>query len=120
MTTKIGNIKLRVNGRDQVRAALTYLFANGCRWMGGGTDTSANLNATHLFVGPTGRVSYTDDGDDAYFRANSSREVTPLWDVVTVTTTTMSLPDRPKTVLFGKTYFTDELEARLAGLEVAK
>ena len=111
------NIKLRVRGADQVKAALTFLFASGCRWAGGGTSADANNGATYLFVDSLGRVTYTNGQDEAYFSAASNKEVTPKWDVVTVTT--MSVPERPKTVLFGKTYFTDELEARLAGLEVA-
>lgn len=117
--SKFRNIKLRVNGPDQVKAALTFLFEDGCQWCGGGVDFK-NLNATHLFVSRFGNISYMDDGDEAYFRDNSNNEVTPKWDVVTVTTTTMSIPDRPKTLLFGKMYYTDELNARLAGLEVAK
>ncbi|ATW58360.1 hypothetical protein CNR37_00153 [Pseudomonas phage ventosus] len=102
-----------------MKAALTFLFEDGCRWSGGGVDFK-NLSATHLFVDHAGSISYMDDGDEAYFRATSKKEVTPKWDVVTITTTTMSIPDRPKTLLFGKMYYTDELNARLAGLEVAK
>lgn len=117
--SKFRSIKFRVNGPHQVKAALTCLFANGCRWAGGGTNVDANGNATYLFVDSVGRVTYIGGRDEAYFNASSQGEVIPKWDVVTVTTTTMSLPERPKTVLFGETYFTDELESRLAGLEVA-
>lgn len=121
MTQQFRNIKLRVDGHDQVRAALTFLFADGCRWAGsGGVNVEYRLDATHLFVGTTGLVTYIDDNDDVYFLSHHGKEIIPRWDVVTTTTVTMSVPERPKTVLFGKTYFTDELNARLAGLETAK
>lgn len=115
-------IKLKVNGADQVKAALTFLFADGCRWTGAtaGTDVDYRPSATHLFVDDKGHVTYIDDGDDKYFRAQSYKEVIPKWDTATVTTVTMSIEERPKTLLFGKMYYTDELNARLAGLEVAK
>lgn len=121
MTQQFRNIKIRVDGPDQVRAALKFLFENGCRWAGaGGTNVEYKLHATYLFVGTTGLVTYIDDSDDVYFRRDAAKEIIPRWDVVTTTTVTMSVPERPKTVLFGKTYFTDDLNARLAGLETAQ
>lgn len=122
MTQQFRGIKIKVNGPDQVRAALTFLFANGCRWTGseGGVNVDYKPQATHLFVGHTGLVTYTSDGDDRYFNVHFNKELVPCWDVVHTTTVTMSVPERPKTVLFGKTYFTDELNARLAGLETAR
>lgn len=120
MSKELRRIKLRVSGPDQMKAALTYLFANGCRQSGSsaGTDVNRRPDSTHLFVDEQGRVTYINDGDDRYFREQEYKEVTPRWDVVVTSTVTMSMPERPKTVLFGKTYFTDELEQRLAGLKV--
>lgn len=116
---KLRNVKFRVSGAEQVKSALTFLFADdqGCQWAGfQGKDVSYRLDATHLFVDHNGRVSFQADGDEDFFRAHRFS----LIDVEFKTITTMTMkPSRPKTLLFGEAYYTDDLKAALARLPKA-
>lgn len=115
---KISNVKFRVNGEEQVRAALTFLFENGCSWRGPGSkDISLDKKATHLFVNEASQVSYIDDDDEFFVNQSQFRLIEPKFKVKEILA--MEITERPKTCLFGKTYYTDDLNAAIAGLEVA-
>lgn len=114
------SIKVRTPDSETNIAIQKFLFEKGCSWYGG----EKTLQYTHgkfLFVNGNGTLLW---GSDQEFFEDSTQSG-EYKEVVFTTETSMRVRDmaikaRPKTVLFGKTYFTDELEARLAGLEVAK
>lgn len=116
MTQEYRNIKIRTNNADELRAVQELLFLKGCKWRSGDTNVSGFAGPC-IFVSPDGLMTHSDSMRPVSAQNLQCKEV--FFDFKQVTTTVATLRERPKTVLFGKTYFTDELNARLAGLETA-
>ncbi|QYW06605.1 hypothetical protein uav_074 [Pseudomonas phage UAVern] len=114
----IRNVRILVEDAAQAAAAQEYLFANGCKWTSGDRDvrTLYSSEKISLFVSPIGNITW--GGVDS-FADKRGVEILELEFQNKMKVVSSKIKERPKTVLFGKTYFTDELEARLAGLEVA-
>lgn len=114
----IRNVRMFLDGEDQVKAAQEYLFANGCEWNSGDKDIRQLGDQAALFVSRYGKITW---GNQECFEAqsNSHLQILELTFQVNTVVVSSKIKERPKTMLFGKTYFTDELEDRLAGLEVA-
>lgn len=113
------SIKICTPNRETCIAVQKHLFANGCTWHNGATDTQ-NTHAKFLYVSAKGEIMWGSAED--FFKdprqSGEYKEVT-FETEQTLTVKSMALKERPKTLLFGKMYYSDELTARLAGLEVA-
>lgn len=116
MSTEFRSIKVRVGNAAQSIAIQEFLFTQGCRWNFDGHAVQ-HTSSKYLFVEATGSIGY--DNSDRFFEESTSYKEMIFTFEDKVTVKSGKLKERPKTVLFGKTYFTDELESRLAGLEVA-
>lgn len=117
MSNEFRNIKIRVGTEVQSAAIQEFLFTQGCRWNYDGQKVKLTA-AKYLFVEASGSIGW--DSSDSFFERSASYKEMSFTFENKVVVKSSKLKERPKTVLFGKTYFTDELEARLAGLEVAK
>lgn len=113
-TGKYRNIKLRTRDSEECTAVQKMLFADGVRWVSGGTDViHLGGSSTVLFISPEGTMTHSSSMAPARGQNMGCVEV----EVEFERTLVAKLKDRPKTVLFGKTYYTDELNARLEGLK---
>lgn len=112
-TGKYRNIKLRVRDSEECTAVQKMLFADGVRWVSGGTEVITLSYATVLFISPEGTMTHSSSMTPARGQNMGCVEV----EVEFERTLVAKIKDRPKTVLFGKTYYTDELNARLEGLK---
>jgi hypothetical protein len=111
-------IKIKTISEAQSTAIQEFLFTKGCRWNFDG-QTIKHTMAKYLFVEATGAIGW-DNSDSFFERSTSYKEMRFTTEMKAVVTGHEVVVDRPKTVLFGKTYFTDELNARLEGLGVAR
>lgn len=108
-------IKIKVGSSEQSVAIQEFLFTQGCRWNLNG-QTVQRITAKYLFVESGGSIGWDDS--DSFFN-----DRTPDYtEVIFVTGQKLVVlahapKERPKTVLFGKTYYTDDLNARLEGLK---
>lgn len=113
------NIKIRTPDVETNIAVQKYLIEKGCKWYNG-TDVQ-RTHVKFLYVDPHGVILWGSDA--AFFESELSsgeyKEVV-IETEAAIVVKSMTLKERPKTLLFGKMYYTDELNARLAGLEVAK
>jgi len=116
MSNEFRSIKIKLQNAAQSQAVQEFLFTQGCRWKYDGKKAK-QLDAKYLFVEPSGAIGW--DNSDSFFERSTSYKEMSFTFVNTLTVVGHKLKERPKTVLFGKTYFTDELEARLADLPVA-
>lgn len=113
-TGKYRNIKLRVNSGEECTAVQKMLFADGVRWVSGSTDVLHFADSSNvLFISPEGTMTHS-----IYMTSvrNENMDCVEV-EVEFERTIVAKIKDRPKTVLFGKTYYTDELNARLEGLK---
>lgn len=115
MSNEFRGIKIKVTSEAQSIAIQEFLFAQGCRWNAGNDVRHADKK--YLFVEKSGAIGW--DNSDTFFQQSTRYKEMTFTTTTKVVVTGHALKERQKTVLFGKTYFTDELEARLAGLEVA-
>lgn len=115
MTQEFRNIKIRTNNKEELVAVHKMLIANGCTWISGDATVQPSYGLC-TFVSPQGRMTHSADMKACASQNMGCKEVFVDFERTLVAT----LRERPKTVLFGKTYFTDELNARLAGLETAQ
>lgn len=112
-TGKYRNIKIRTNNSEECTAVQKMLFADGVRWVSGGTEvTTLGGSSTVLFISPAGTMTHSNSMTPS---RDSNRNCVEV-EVEFERTLVAKIKDRPKTVLFGKTYYTDELNARLEGL----
>lgn len=116
MSNKYFSIKVRLSNPEHSKAVQEFLFANGCRWNYNGHEVK-HTDKTFLFTDERGNIGW--DNSEAFFNRSQDYKEMVFKAETKVVVTGGELKERPKTVLFGKTYFTDELNARLAGLEVA-
>lgn len=116
MSNPVFSIKVAVQNAAHSKAIQEYLFANGCRWNYKGHEIKHEDKA-FLFVDERGNIGW--DNSVAFFNRTTDYKEVIFNGINKPVVVSVEPKERPKTVLFGKTYFTDELEARLAGLEVA-
>lgn len=114
---KYRSIKIRTPDPKTCAAVQKFLFQQGCSW--GRTSVEVtNLHAQFLFVDSRGTIEY--GSTESFFLNRTPEYEEVIFETESVLTVkNFQLKNRPKTVLFGKTYYTDELNARLAGLETA-
>lgn len=112
-TGKYRNIKLRVTSEEECTAVQKMLFADGVRWVSGGTEVITLHHSTVLFISPDGAMTHSTHMTPARKENMGCVEV----EVEFERTLKASIKEREKTILFGKTYYTDELNARLEGLK---
>ena len=113
MTTAFRNIKIRANTREESLAVQELLFANGVTWSSGVTNPVTFDREVVLFVSPTGKMTHSSTmtpGRDCNINCVEM-------EVKFETKLVAAIKERSKTVLFGKTYYTDDLNARLEGLK---
>lgn len=117
MSTEFRKIKIKLANAAQSTAVQEFLFTQGCRWNFDG-HVVKQTGSKYLFVESSGSIGW--DNSDEFFenRTPEYKEMNFTFENK-VMVKSHKLKDRQKTVLFGKTYFTDELEARLADLPVA-
>lgn len=116
MSNEFRNIKIKLSSAAQSTAVQEFLFTQGCRWNFDGR-TVKNADAKYLFVEASGSIGW--DNSDSFFARSEKYKEMIFHTTIKPVVTGHKLKERQKTVLFGKTYFTDELEARLADLPVA-
>lgn len=118
MSNEFRSIKIKLANPAHSAAVQEFLFTQGCRWNFDG-PTVKKTEAKYLFVESSGAIGW--DNSDSFFedRTPQYKEMTFIFENK-ITVKSSRLKERPKTVLFGKTYFTDDLNARLAGLAVAE
>jgi hypothetical protein len=117
MSNEFRKIKIAVGTPAKSRAIQEFLFTQGCRWNFDGPKVKLT-EAKYLFIEDSGSIGW-DSSDSFFERSTQYKEVSFLTELKTVVTGHI-LKERPKTVLFGKTYYTDDLNARLADLAVAE
>ena len=110
----LNNIAVFVSTREESEAVQKQLFAAGYTWMSG-----ENVNPL-LTDGYIGVYIQTERGDRIFKGSSMEPYKTQLIVKKKEVMAYVLEESRPMTVLFGKTYYTDELEARLAGLEQVK
>ena len=113
MTTAFRNIKIRATTREESLAVQELLLVNGVTWSSGDTNPVTFDREVVLFVSPTGKMTHSSTmtpGRDCNINCVEM-------EVKFETKLVASVKERQKTVLFGKTYYTDELNARLEGLK---
>lgn len=115
MTQEFRNIKIKTRNKEELVAVQKLLFSKGCTWISGGTEVQPSYGLC-TFVSPQGKMTHSDDMIACSAQNMNCKEVFVDFEQ----TLTATLRERPKTVLFGKTYYTDELNARLAGLETVQ
>jgi hypothetical protein len=110
----IRNVKILTRTIAENRAAQAYFFANGVEWLHRGKDIKDWGKA--LFVSEDGFLTH---GDETEFRSGKSRHrpTIELNFEPTLTATSHRVVERPKTIINGRTYFKDEVDAALAKLE---
>lgn len=112
-TGKYRNIKLRVSTREQAIAVQELLFADGVTWSSGDTNPVEFSREVVFFVSPTGKMTHSSTMTPGRDCNVNCVEMSVEFETKLVA----SVKERQKTVLFGKTYYTDELNARLEGLK---
>lgn len=114
MSTEFRKVKIKIETPQQSIAVQEFLFTQGCRW--NRSVTVGNTGAKYLFVEESGSIGW--DNSDDFFEARTPqfKEMEFTFENKIVVKS-HKLKEREKTVLFGKTYYTDELNARLEGLK---
>lgn len=119
----IRNVRILVENVSQAKAVQEHLFLHGCMWTSG--DTSVRTlyvspgEKISLFVSDLGNITW--GGDDSFkARHNSHMSVMEFTFESKEVVKSFKTLDRSKTLLFGKMYYSDELQAALDKLEVAK
>lgn len=115
---ELRKVQVYVNDIEESKAVQELLFASGARWASDGIHGPANLktNSSYsevwIYVMGDGTIykDYTEVGED----------FTPLTLERKEVVTYQFKVHRPKTVLFGRTYYTDDLEAALKTLATAE
>lgn len=111
----LSNQKIRVASEEISVAIQEHLFEQGYRWSSSGTKT-AHTGSPYLYAKENGSITYGYDHDLFEEREFTETIYTTQSKLVVVSTTAV----RPKVVLFGKTYFKDELDAALSKLQEAR
>lgn len=108
------NIKIKVGSQEASVAIQEFLFQNGCGW-GSFGKAVRRTDADYLFVDEYGILGW--DNCTQFFNNTTDYEEMTFVTSHKLVVTSHALKERPKTVLFGKTYYTDELNTRLEGLK---
>lgn len=119
----IRNVRILVDNVSQAKAVQEHLFAHGCMWSSGDTNVRqlhvSRDDKISIFVGGNGRLTW--GGIDSFTaRHNLHLPVMEFTFETQEVVKSVKTLERPKTLLFGKLYYSDELQAALDKLEVAK
>lgn len=107
---KTRKVKISVNSPTESKAVQEFLFKDGCKWASGGTGVSYTKSKC-MFVNEVGEITMACHRDDYYndheyeelkFKFNTTVSATPV--------------ERPKIMVFGKTYDKAEFEAAISKL----
>lgn len=117
---KLRNVKFQVD-KTTNKQVQDILFAAGCQWCGAGSKGQEyhHTEAEFLYVDRDGWITYSRLSGSGRAFFNTMTEYREL-KVDTKVEVILSEIERPKTILFGRTYYTDELEAALKTLSQAK
>lgn len=110
---KYRNVRMLAKNQKESAAIQRMLFDDGCKWASGCTDVKEWGLA--MYVSPQGVITHS-----GYEQWGVNKTFMPILEVTfksVVEVDTAKVVERPRTVLFGKTYFTDELNEALAKLE---
>lgn len=113
MTLK--NQKFKVVNATISRLLQEELFKQGYEWGINGTNV-ANEVRPYIYTYDSGLITYGDSSQ--HFEEQSNEEVRIITENKLVIAELQ--PIRPKTIIFGKTYYKDDVDAALAKLEVAR
>jgi hypothetical protein len=108
------NQKIRIATSDISRAIQEDLFQQGYEWRSVGKNVQ-HATAAFLYAKEDGRLSYGQDR--TLFEEKEYPEV--IYTTQTKLVVVEKKPVRAKVVLFGKTYYKDELDAALSSLRTA-
>lgn len=109
------NQKIRIATPAISRAIQEDLFKQGYTWRLAG-NTPAHVHADFLYASEDGFLTFGED--DTNFDNKSYPEM--IYTTESKLSVVSKKPTRTKIVLFGKTYFKDELDAALATLRTAQ
>lgn len=112
----MSGMKFKCASTDHSRLIQEWLFEQGYTWGGPQGRTVQNADQRYLFAYQSNKVLTHDSSDSVFDRK-------PFVEQHVTTTTKLVIhavvPKREKVVVFGKTYFRDDVNAALAKLEVA-
>lgn len=119
----IRNVRVLVDNASQAKAIQEHLFANGCMWSSGDNNVRTLYTSSDekisIFVAQNGRLTW--GGIDSFkAQHNAHMAVMEFTFETKEVVKSVKILERPKTLLFGKMYYSDELQAALDKLEVAK
>jgi hypothetical protein len=112
-----GGMKFKCASAEHSRVIQEWLFSQGYSWCG--SNSVQNTEQRYLFA-------YEDDKHITHDNFDQVFDRKPFVEQVVTTTTKTVLviqsvtPKRDKVVVFGKTYYKDDVDAALAKLEVAR
>jgi hypothetical protein len=112
-----GGMKFKCASAEHSRVIQEWLFSQGYSWCG--SKSVQNTEQRYLFA-------YEDDKHITHDNFDQVFDRKPFVEQVVTTTTKTVLviqsvtPKRDKVVVFGKTYYKDDVDAALAKLEVAR
>lgn len=117
----IRNVRILVDTVEQAKAVQEYLFANGCMWSSGDNNVRTLYPSPgekiSMFVRDLGNITW--GGDDSFTaRHNSHMAVMEFTFETQEVVKSVKTLERAKTLLFGRMYYSDELQAALDKLEV--
>lgn len=111
--SKIRSVKIRVNSVAESKAIQESLLQTGCSWADFGRRVQYETKP-YLYVDTMGIITYGEG--DSWFNSNSNRELK-----FEFTTTVKAVPvARKTTMLFGKLYDAEELQAALDNLKTVE
>ena len=110
----MSGMKFECASAEHSRVIQEWLFSQGYSWCG--EKSVKNIERRYLFA-------YEDSKHITHDNSNQVFDSKPFVEQVVTTTSKLVIhsvvPKREKVVVFGKTYFRDDVNAALAKLEVA-
>lgn len=114
------NQKFKVASPAHSRAIQYELFKQGYKWTGHNGSVYEYEDKTALFTDDDGYILYGNSEDSFFETSKQYKEVTVVTKTVTKLVVTEFQPKREKVIVFGRTYYKDDVDAALAKLEVAR
>jgi hypothetical protein len=109
------NQKFKVANATISRLLQEELFKQGYAWSINGQNV-AHDHKPYIYAYDDGRINFGDDSDHYDEHLNEETRIITENKLVIAELQ----PIRPKTIIFGKTYYKDDVDAALAKLEVAR
>lgn len=113
--TQFKNQKFKVANATISRLLQEELFKQGYKWGINGQNI-AHDHKPYLYTYESGTINYGDTVSHYLEHANEETRIITENKLVIAELQ----PIRPKTIIFGKTYYKDDVDAALAKLEVAR